>query len=101
MQEPKRGLTLENICRRMLVEQLKAMGQKSDPDVMIEEKCAITTRVSPSFLRIGHVDLCSRRVTQKVSPPRTPFFLRTHVFFFCGPLSRLTLLDPNFLATAD
>ena len=70
----------------MLVEQLKAMGQKSDPDVMIEEKCAITTRVSPSFLRIGHVDLFSRRVTQKVSPPPLPslpsqFFL-THVFFF-------------------
>ena len=70
----------------MLVEQLKAMGQKSDPDVMIEEKCAITTRVSPSFLRIGHVDLFSRRVTQKVSPPPLPslpsLFFLTHVFFF-------------------
>mmetsp|Transcript_32987 Transcript_32987/g.53107 ORF Transcript_32987/g.53107 Transcript_32987/m.53107 type:complete len:701 (-) Transcript_32987:985-3087(-) len=48
--------------RRQLVEQLKAMGGK-DPDVMIEEKCAITTRVSPSFLRIGHVDLFARRVS--------------------------------------
>ena len=48
--------------RRMLVAQLKAMGGR-DPDVMIEEPCAITTRVSPSFLRIGHVDLFSRRVT--------------------------------------
>lgn len=48
--------------RRELVAQLKAMGGK-DPDIMIEEKCAITTRVSPSFLRIGHVDLFSRRVS--------------------------------------
>ena len=75
----------------MLVEQLKAMGQKSDPDVMIEEKCAITTRVSPSFLRIGHVDLFSRRLAQ-VSPPPPPSL--PSQFFF-------TLLDPDLLAAAD
>jgi len=48
--------------RRMLIAQLKSMGGK-DPDIMIEEKCAITTRVSPSFLRIGHVDLFARRAS--------------------------------------
>jgi len=40
-------------------------GMIRDPDHMITEKCAITTRVSPSFLRIGHVDLFGRRAGQK------------------------------------
>uniref|UniRef100_A0A7S2CL70 Selenoprotein O n=1 Tax=Octactis speculum TaxID=3111310 RepID=A0A7S2CL70_9STRA len=35
-----------------------------DPDVMVEENCAITCRVSPSFMRVGHVDLFSRRVSK-------------------------------------
>lgn len=52
------------------------MGGK-DPDVMIEEKCAITTRVAPSFLRIGHVDLFSRRVTVLPLPLFLPLTLET------------------------
>lgn len=36
-------------------------GVKRDPDRMIEEPCAIATRVAPSFLRIGHIDLFARR----------------------------------------
>ena len=32
-----------------------------DPDVMIEESCAITCRVAPSFSRVGHVDLFARK----------------------------------------
>ena len=36
------------------------MGQRRDPDRMITEACAITTRVAPSFLRVGHVDLFAR-----------------------------------------
>mmetsp|Transcript_4910 Transcript_4910/g.13702 ORF Transcript_4910/g.13702 Transcript_4910/m.13702 type:complete len:562 (-) Transcript_4910:493-2178(-) len=39
------------------------LKQKRDPDVLIEEPCAITTRVAPSFLRVGHIDLFSRRAT--------------------------------------
>jgi len=35
-----------------------------DPDDMIAEQCAITTRVAPSFLRIGHVDLFARRAAR-------------------------------------
>ena len=35
-----------------------------DPDAMIRETCAITTRVAPSFLRVGHVDLFSRRAVR-------------------------------------
>jgi len=36
-------------------------NRSSDPDRMILETCAITTRVAPSFLRIGHIDLFARR----------------------------------------
>lgn len=36
-------------------------GMGRQPDTMISEKCAITTRVAPSFLRIGHLDLFARR----------------------------------------
>ena len=39
-----------------------AAQTKADPDVMREEKCAITTRVASSFVRIGHLDLFARRV---------------------------------------
>eukprot|EP00232_Nephroselmis_pyriformis_P002238 CAMPEP_0182914776 /NCGR_PEP_ID=MMETSP0034_2-20130328/38745_1 /TAXON_ID=156128 /ORGANISM="Nephroselmis pyriformis, Strain CCMP717" /LENGTH=671 /DNA_ID=CAMNT_0025051563 /DNA_START=60 /DNA_END=2075 /DNA_ORIENTATION=+ len=39
----------------------QVLGQPRNPDTMIEERCAITTRVAPSFLRVGHVDLFSRR----------------------------------------
>ena len=44
--------------------QLKHMltSSSSDPDIMMNEKTAITTRVAPSFLRIGHLDLHARRV---------------------------------------
>ena len=31
---------------------------------MVEQQCAITTRVSPSFVRIGHFDLFARRVDE-------------------------------------
>lgn len=45
---------------QMLIRQLQQQGR--DPDIMIIEPCAITTRVSPSFLRVGHLDLFARRV---------------------------------------
>eukprot|EP00439_Symbiodinium_sp_Y106_P046551 s5758_g5.t3 len=32
-----------------------------EPNTMVNEPCAITTRVAPSFLRVGHVDLFARR----------------------------------------
>jgi len=41
-----------------------------DPDTVINEPCAITTRVSPSFLRVGHLDLFARRATAEGSTPR-------------------------------
>lgn len=47
--------------KRELISQLAAQA-KSDPDMMVEEKCAMTTRVASSFVRIGHLDLFARRV---------------------------------------
>ena len=47
--------------RRQIVRQMNGQAKKRDPDVMIEESCAITTRVAPSFTRVGHVDLFARR----------------------------------------
>ncbi|MCV6608893.1 MAG: protein adenylyltransferase SelO family protein [Campylobacterales bacterium] len=36
-------------------------SHSKDPEVMIDEKVAITTRVAPSFLRIGQLELFGRR----------------------------------------
>jgi uncharacterized protein YdiU (UPF0061 family) len=36
-----------------------------DPEVMIEEKVAISTRVAPSFIRVGQVELFGRRARKK------------------------------------
>ena len=43
----------------MLIAQLSQPSP--DPDIMIQEQCAITCRVSPSFTRVGHLDLFARR----------------------------------------
>ena len=47
--------------KREIISQLAAQA-KADPDTMVEEKCAMTTRVATSFVRIGHLDLFARRV---------------------------------------
>ena len=47
--------------KKEILSQLAAQA-KSDPDMLVEEKCAITTRVASSFVRIGHLDLFARRV---------------------------------------
>ena len=39
-----------------------------DPEVMIEEDVAITTRVAPSFLRVGQIELFGRRARKKEHP---------------------------------
>lgn len=50
---------IPQFMRKQLIAQLQQGNQ--DPDVMVSEKCAITCRVSPSFTRVGHVDLFARR----------------------------------------
>ncbi|MBU1216064.1 YdiU family protein [bacterium] len=39
-----------------------------DPEVMIEEPVAITTRVAPSFLRVGQIELFGRRARKNEHP---------------------------------
>ena len=39
-----------------------------DPELMIEEAVAITTRVAPSFLRVGQVELFGRRTRKNEHP---------------------------------
>ncbi|WP_295041792.1 protein adenylyltransferase SelO family protein [Sulfuricurvum sp.] len=39
-----------------------------DPEVMIEESVAITTRVAPSFLRVGQIELFGRRARKCEHP---------------------------------
>ena len=53
--------------REAIVSRVRA--QKRDPDTMIQEPNAITTRVAPSFLRVGHLDLFSRRASKPDASP--------------------------------
>lgn len=48
--------------RQMLLKMLKQ--QSGEPDVLVTEPCAITCRVAPSFIRIGHLDLFARRASR-------------------------------------
>ena len=39
-----------------------------DPDVLVDNPAAITTRVAPSFLRVGQLELFARRVRREAHP---------------------------------
>ena len=39
-----------------------------EPDVMVDNPAAISTRVAPSFLRVGQIELFARRVRAKAHP---------------------------------
>merc|ERR1719453_2187661 len=39
-------------------------GRDHPPDTLIAERCAITCRVAPSFLRVGHLELWARRAAR-------------------------------------
>ena len=51
--------------KKQILSQLRVQA-RDNPDIMIEEPCAITCRVSPSFVRVGHLDLFARRATKNV-----------------------------------
>lgn len=51
-------------------------------EVPIEEACAMTTRVSPSFIRIGHFDLFGRLLDTPVDDVR--FYSCITAFFYIG-----------------
>ena len=40
-------------------------SQQFDPDILVENPVAISTRVAPSFLRVGQLELFARRVYQQ------------------------------------
>lgn len=45
--------------RKMLIAQLK--NELQNPNIVIMENTAITCRVAPSFIRVGHIELFARR----------------------------------------
>ena len=49
--------------RRAII--MQYTSENRNPDMMVTENCAITTRVSPSFCRVGHVDLFARRLRRE------------------------------------
>jgi uncharacterized protein YdiU (UPF0061 family) len=54
----------ERVNRPWYSEQSKS----PDPDIMLSNPVAISTRVAPSFLRVGQVELFSRRARSKAHP---------------------------------
>ncbi|MFT4887121.1 MAG: hypothetical protein ACI8V0_001345 [Pseudohongiellaceae bacterium] len=43
-------------------------SRSEDPDILISEATAISTRVAPSFIRVGQLELFSRRARKKEHP---------------------------------
>ena len=43
-------------------------SQSTDPDILVENPVAISTRVAPSFLRVGQLELFSRRARSNTHP---------------------------------
>lgn len=43
-------------------------SRSSDPDILVENPVAISTRVAPSFLRVGQLELFARRARSKAHP---------------------------------
>mmetsp|Transcript_15521 Transcript_15521/g.50875 ORF Transcript_15521/g.50875 Transcript_15521/m.50875 type:complete len:628 (+) Transcript_15521:1142-3025(+) len=64
--------------RAQLARQLSSKSK--DPDVAIFETAAITTRVAPSFLRVGHVDLFARRALKTGDNTQLEQLLRHELF---------------------
>ena len=45
-----------------------ANSESLDPDILVDNPAAITTRVAPSFLRVGQLELFARRARSKAHP---------------------------------
>lgn len=52
--------------RRMWYKENDATRHDHPPDHMVVERCAITCRAAPSFLRVGHLELWARRAARGV-----------------------------------
>ena len=61
-----RSLTLYTSTTETVTRPWFSHGSYSyDPDIMIEEKVAISTRVAPSFIRVGQLELFGRRARKE------------------------------------
>ncbi|KAL3945059.1 MAG: hypothetical protein SGBAC_000850 [Bacillariaceae sp.] len=93
--------------RKKIIQQLRT-SQKADPNIMISESCAITCRVSSSFVRIGHLDLFARRLQQTRSNTDGSYDTTTRewkeleamIWHACKREYRKEAYDP-FIATKD
>jgi hypothetical protein len=47
---------------------MRRVPRSFDPDMMVNNPAAITTRVAPSFLRVGQLELFARRVRSQAHP---------------------------------
>jgi uncharacterized protein YdiU (UPF0061 family) len=64
-----RSLTLYGSRAEMVRRPWYAPGSQAfDPDVLVDNPAAITTRVAPSFLRVGQLELFARRVRRQAHP---------------------------------
>ena len=64
-----RSLTLYMSCEEAVLRPWYSEGSRSfDPDVMVSNPAAITTRVAPSFLRVGQLELFARRARSNAHP---------------------------------
>ena len=64
-----RSLTLYGSGAETVRRPWYAPGSTSfDPDVLVDNQAAITTRVAPSFLRVGQLELFARRVRRQAHP---------------------------------
>ena len=64
-----RSLTLY-VSRREIVRRpwYSANARSFDPDILVDNCAAITTRVAPSFLRVGQLELFARRARSNAHP---------------------------------
>ncbi len=64
-----RSLTLYTSASETVTRPWFSYGSYSqNPDIMIEEKVAISTRVAPSFIRVGQLELFGRRARKEEHP---------------------------------
>lgn len=64
-----RSLTLYASTSETVMRPWYSEGSRApDPDVMVENPVAISTRVAPSFLRVGQLELFARRVRAQAHP---------------------------------
>ena len=52
--------------RRMWYAESDTGGREHPPDTLVTERCAITCRAAPSFIRVGHLELWARRASRGV-----------------------------------